>query len=686
MRRVPLAVAYGLLIGVAGCVQHPVTESVGMPYRSNESFIPLDAGPVAPPVSTAAATPPPSTVINPDQEIRYLTLSEAIAIALEQGNVGSQPSSAPGTANDSLVTGQGRGVSGSDSVRVLALNPAIAGADIEASLAKFDARWASSLTWSRIDEPIGTATQLLQAGDTGLTAIKTQDAALSTSLIKPLPTGGVAGITFRTDYQFSNLPNPVNPSYRPALQFQFEQPLLRGFGVEINQLRSSHPGSQLTPFDTGGRVEGILLTRVRLDQQRAEFERNVQALVWNVEAAYWNLYAQYWNLYSREEGLRQAYETWRVVSAQAGAGRAQSADVAQARGQFERFRNQRVQALGSVLEAERRLRGLLGLTRVNPHGDPADNHRLVPADTPTLVAYEPDWYAALQEALAQKPELSLARQEIKARQMNVVNQKNLQLPDLRLLATYNINGLGSRLDGSGEDNALRNLFQNRYQDWTLGLRMEVPLGFRDAHAGTRSAELVLAQAYLTLKDQEDKVTRVLEFQYRQLFESAERTRVSRAQRQAHAAELELRLKEFQSGRNVPLILLLESQRFWADALTDESRAVVDYNTALAGFEFAKGTILQYENVVIGEGPLPRCAQERAVDHERERSQALVLRERAAPVQQPPSDPPTAGLPQLPPDRIVSLPAVLWNRRPLPTDMSQPLPAGPSTPTSPPEPR
>ncbi len=674
MGRSLLAAALSLIVVIAGCVQQPVAESVRLPYRNNESFIPLDAGPSILPVSTAAATPPPSTVLQPDREVRYLTLGEAIAIALEQGNVGAQPSASPGTVNDSLVVSPGRGISGSDSVRVLSLNPAIAGADVEASLAKFDARWASSIAWNTIDQPISTADQLLQAGNTGLTAINSQNAALSTSLIKPLPTGGVAGITFRTDYQFSNLPNPVNPSYRPALQFQFEQPLLRGFGVEINQLRSSHPGSLLTPFDAGGRVEGILLTRIRLDQQRAEFERNIQALVWNVEAAYWNLYAQYWNLYSREEALRQAHETWRVLNAQVGAGVVTPADEAQARGQFERFRNQRVQALGGVLEAERRLRGLLGLARVDARSGQPDDRRLVPADAPTLVAYQPDWYAALQEALAQKPELVLARQEVRARQMNLVNQRNQLLPDLRVLATYNVNGLGSRLDGPGDDNALRSLAQNRYQDWTLGLRMEVPLGFRDAHAGTRSAELVVAQALLTLKDQEEKVTRVLEAQYRQLFESAERIRVSRAQRQAYAEELELRRKEFQSGRNVALILLLEAQRFWADALTEESRAVVDYNTALAGFEFAKGTILQYENVVIGDGPLPRCARERAVDHERERSQAVVLRERAAPVQHSSGD--TARLPQLPVDRTVSLPALLWNRPPVPTEIGPPTAATP----------
>src|SRR5262249_43069803 len=151
--------------------------------------------------------------------------------------------------------------------------------------------------------------------------------------------------------------------------FQFEQPLLQAFGVEINQIRATHPGSMLTPFNVGGRVEGILITRLRFDEQRAEFQRDVNFMLVNVEVAYWNLYYAYWNLYSREQGMRQGYEAWRVAKAQLQAGKVAPYQVAAARRQYETFRAQRIAALGSgqlgvgggVLENERQLRGLIGL-------------------------------------------------------------------------------------------------------------------------------------------------------------------------------------------------------------------------------------------------------------------------------------------------------------------------------------
>src|SRR5690606_21915841 len=105
----------------------------------------------------------------------------------------------------------------------------------------------SAISWNATDQPIGTPLQTFQAGQGGLTSINQTDATGSIGIFKPLPAGGTAGITFSVPYQFTNLPARVNPSYRPSLQFALDQPLLQGFGVEINQLRNIHPitGSRL---------------------------------------------------------------------------------------------------------------------------------------------------------------------------------------------------------------------------------------------------------------------------------------------------------------------------------------------------------------------------------------------------------------------------------------------------------
>src|SRR5207244_8314772 len=145
----------------------------------------------------------------------------------------------------------------------------------------------------------------------------------------------------------------------------------------------------------------------------------------------------------------------------------------------------------------------------------------------------------------------------------------------------------------------------------------------------------------------------------------------RAQREAAAVQLQARFKEYQAGRGT-LDILLESQRVWADALRTEFDAITAYNNAIVGFEFSKGTIMQFDNVVISEGPLPHCAQVRAVDHERERSRAIVLRERASPICAACDyEKGALGLPQLPANEAPTLPRVMEGHPPVP-QVTEPL--------------
>ena len=583
----------------------------------------LVAQPLIPPVKA------PPTLDDLDRKVRYFSLAEAVALALEQGRVGQPSLLFPGTALDNLVQFTGNGVTGSDSIRVLALDPARTGVGVEASLSKFDAALSTSLIWNGTDTPIGTPLQTFQAGNTGITATQQQDATFNATLLKPLATGGVTSVTFNAPYTNTNLPARVNPSYRPSLQFGFEQPLLQGYGVEINQLRATHPGSVLNPgiLNTSPTGEGILITRLRFDQARGEFERQINQMLLNVEVAYWNLYGGYWNVYSREQGLRFAYESFRQAKTKFEAGALSPVDFYQARGQYEQFRAQRLTALDGLLEFERQLRSLVGLPI-------EDGTRIMPSDSPTLAPFKPDWDMALQDAIEKRPELFMARQDVKAAQFGLILAKNSLLPDVRLTATYDTNSIGGRLDGAGNTldgngNALGNLAANNFHNYSAGIRATIPIGFRLAYTQVRSAQLNLARSLEVLKDQEGKAQNFLELYYRRISLNYKQIRSTRAQREAFGELLKARSAQANSGK-ITLQDALEAQRFWADALASEFQAIVTYNNAIAGFEYGKGTILQHNNVHIAEGALPCTAFVRAVDHQKQRTAALVLRERANP--------------------------------------------------------
>jgi outer membrane protein TolC len=615
-------------------------------------------------------TPAPADVLNPDRPVRFLTLSEAIKQALENGTIGLQAGS--GQSNDAGAFGapiSARGLQfgaiDQDSIRVQALNPANIATDIEAALSRFDAHWVSSMTWNTTDRPVGTALDVFQAQATN--AIRTQAAELSSTLLKPLPTGGVAGITFDTQYQLTNLPARVNPSYTPSVTFQFEQPLLQGFGVDVNQIRADPIVSALSPqaqFGVRNAGEGILLTRIRYDQARADFELNVQNMLLNVEVAYWNLYAAYGQLYAQEIGLRKNLEIWNLTRQRVEAGLKGNtlAEFYDAQGKYETSRSQWLGALGAVLEAERNLRGLMGLK-------PEDGTRLVPSDPPTLAPFRPDWETALQEALVLKPELAILREQIKAGQLHLIDLKNKTLPDLRFTSQYGINGIGTRLDGPDQNNALRDLSSDHFNNWALGLQLNVALGYRDANAGLRLGRIQLAQAYWSLRTAEDKVSRQLALQYRHISEFQGQMQRNLASAEAYNGELNVRFQQVRAGVATLDITLLSIQ-FGTQALAQYYQFVGQYNAALANFEYQKGTLLQRDNVVIADGPLPECAQVQAVEHKEERDKALDLREVAAPAPcAAPGCAPAAG--PAPDGGSFSLPDWIKSRPPLPPEVNNP---------------
>jgi outer membrane protein TolC len=655
------ALVLGLALGLAvelGCQnQCYLTESDFRDTHGRGIPLNLEYDSSAAIVPSRGTVPEPTTVDETKREARYLSLREAIAVALENGTVGSQNPNTPGIIVDTLSSFAVTAIVGSDAIRVLAVDPAVVANNIEASLAKFDTFWTSALTFGHTETPLGiTPTTFLQTG-TFLPNVSQDTGSFSTGLEKPLPTGGVAGITFNTTSAWNVPGSVINPVFQPSLQFQLEQPLLQGFGIEINQLRDSHPGSILNPFATGNFGEGILISRIRRDQQRAEFERNVNYLLLNVEAAYWNLYGAYYQLYSSEDAMRYAFESWRLTRILFDAGRAAEQDMEQTRVQYEQFRSQRLTALGQVLESERQLRGLLGLKI-------EDGYRLVPTDAPTLVPVEPDWRTALDDALARRPELAIARQDLKFRQLDLIRQKNTLLPDLRLVASDTVHSVGSQLDGgSVPANAFHNLVSDPFNNFTVGLQMNVPLGFRSANVSVRNAQLNLERSYMTLLTEEDRAERYLGLVYRQVFQFQRQIQINQAELQAATTQLERKFDLIRQGRapayGADLILAEQS---WSTAASNLYAAIVQYNNALTTFDFARGAIMERDNVTIGDGPLPQCAQVRAVEHERQRTHALVLAERAT-CANPRSQ--ETDIPRMPADGMAPVPTLLESRLPAP---------------------
>ncbi|MBI1830739.1 MAG: TolC family protein [Planctomycetes bacterium] len=616
-----------------------------------------DPTPITTPIGPM--TPMPATVTQADRPARYLSLQEAIAIALENGHVSGRSGAGTGRADDNMVSGQSPSSfnSQSERIRVLALNPAISSAAMEAAFARFDPVWSTNVNWTNTD---GIPGVINFPGYLG--TVSGQTWGMQSSLIKALATGGVAELSFLTDYRLlSNAQNnpfafgPLNPQWAARVSLGIEQPLWKDWGVEINQLLPRFPSitaqglvnnTATTAFNqhqgalssfVDRQSEGILISRLRFDQQRTEFERNVHLLMLQAEVAYWSLYNKYGALYAFEENLRIMHKAWQDNYSQFKAGRLDPEKYYQVLGQYHEFRTERLKALNDVLDAEQQLRGILGM-------NVEDGVRLVPITPPTVAEFRPDWKTSLEDAINLRPEMQLARDNLRYHQYLLSIQKNSMKPDLRFYARLEPFGEGNTLTGNGTfdasgspfpSNAFKSLTNSHLLDWQLGLNLNIPLGYRAELAAVRAARLQLTQSYLLLRDQEDKATRFLAGQYRELDHWYERIKGHRMERLGYLDSLKTRMDQINAGK---LIIgdpaFLEAQRRYAGALVKEYDAIAQYNSTLARLEWGKGTILRYNNVHISEGALPQCAQVRAVEYEKERTQSLIVRERPNPVYHP----------------------------------------------------
>lgn len=628
--------AHPFFYGEDGDLSHLVDRATDIEHPDN----------VPEPLPDAARASAPLTLTNPDfKEFWDLTLEECIHIAMQNSKVLRQdgngrqddqllrnPESLPTIydaarqattvqnqqAAQNSVFGGGTGLNGDlpsplGNANTLSEVPGqTAGQSVVDALADFDGRFRSQFSMGRNDQP-----QNVNALGFRFFGSQSNSSNFQAEIQKKTVSGSSFYVRHRTDYFWSNQQTrAVASDYLTQFDIGVFQPLLQGRGTQIQRIP-------------------IVVGRIAEDQSLADFEAGVRNQVMDIENAYWDLFRSYRILEAQKIGRDAALATWQWVHVQLGQ-RKNVADEARARHQYFEFRRQVEQALAGgsdqgttrtgVFENERRLRFLMGLA-------PTDSRLIRPITEPTLARVEFAWNEAQAESLFRSAELRKQRWEIKAAELRVIAARNRLLPQLNLQANYNWLGAGDELitaDRRGLDpfqtgsTAFDSLTQGNFQEANAAIVFAPnAFGARREHALVRNSEIQLARAKAVLEDMELNVSHLLtqairnhEFQYLQIQASLN---------QLHAAKEELQaLEDRKEIESETINFLLDAQRRRVQAQIEYYSTMTEYNKQTAFVHFRKGTLLEYDNVCLEEGPWPEKAYFDAMRRARERDASYYL--------------------------------------------------------------
>ncbi len=461
-----------------------------------------------------------------------------------------------------------RALANSYVIRIEAYNPAVAQAQLVEAQAAFDAVFFLDTAWDNRDSD--TASQLAPN--------QSDTRSIEGGIRKLLPTGMSASTSLRLNRQ--HLPGfpfqTLNPAYSTTFVATLTQPLLRGFGLDYNR---------------------ALINVARADQRIAQkrFIQQVRDTLLNVETAYWQLAQARRQVMILAESVAQNYVTYETMKDREDYD-ATPVGLYNAESRWKSRQVQYQEAVKSVRDAEDQLKNLLN----DPELKLSDRVEIIPTETLLVAPVALDHFAEVRAALDQRTEIEQAKLEIEKTRISTMRAKNETLPQLDLSFQYDVQGLKGTADASWDRMAT-----HRFRSYTLRATFSYPIGNRRARSAWLRSRSLEHQALVALNRMTDTIVQEVNGAIRALLVGS--ANIEPQWKAAWAAERNLRALQARSQRIDPTYLETELSTIeqLANARNTLLQVVTNYNLAVVQLEKAKGTLLEYNNVVVTDEPRRR---------------------------------------------------------------------------------
>jgi len=254
--------------------------------------------------------------------------------------------------------------------------------------------------------------------------------------------------------------------------------------------------------------------------------------------------------------------------------------------------------LDSLIVAETTLKlrqRQLKLLLNDPNLDMASPTVLIPQTQPTMVRFDLDRKQLANQALEGRLELLELELKLAADSTKIDYLRNQTLPLFML--DYSYASLGR--DTTSFGGAFSQAVGGDYSDWSIGLRMEYPVGNELRLSKLERAVQERLQRLSTKQLRELTVRREIYDALDQLGQNWQRILAARQNVALAGLNYDAELKQFSEGMRT-MTEVLETLTRLGEAQSREVRAIGDYQVALVDLAFATGTVLGQSRVTMGQ--------------------------------------------------------------------------------------
>lgn len=498
-------------------------------------------------------------------------------------------------------------------IEVARQNVRIAEFDLRGAQGVYDPRIATDAFYERLENPISS---FLSGGQNGSVTESHYTGTARLEGQSPVLGGNYrfefSSLRLTTNNQFVAL----NPQYPSSLSFSYTQPLWRGMR-----------------FDNSRRQ--IEIARKNLSLTDAQFRQRAIDTITSVQRAYWDLVFALRSLQVQRDAVDVARTQLEHNKRLVNEGQLAPIDVVAAEAQISSYEQRVFAALEEVSRAENNVKNLIA------ENQKADiwMESLVPIDPVDLAVPEVSLADALKTAMENRPEL---QQASVLREINQIDQryfKDQTKPAVDLVGTYGISGLAGSISSAGVNpflssnqlvrqrvdelselagleplpvvppqtfspdllggfgQSLQGLLANRYNNFKVGVQINLPLRNRTAEAQL-GRSLVEGERIQTQREQLEQTIQVDVRNALQAMRSSEsRLRAAVATREANEQQFSSEQRKLDAGQSTTF-LVLERQTALTESQALELKAQTDLNKAIADLQRATGNALRVNSIVV----------------------------------------------------------------------------------------